>query len=663
MEMKYAHLIWYCLLCFLGLAQEDLNFEVLANGFNTSDMNQWADHFEELKQEKINLNFCTVDELRASQLLNIFQINNLIQYRERSGKIYSLAELKQVKGFSFEIIETLKPYLDLNPRNPKPKIYPIWDKNFSQHEIIWRWSRDVNERRAYAEKHYLGDAWDSNLRYRYQNGRHLRMGLNLQKDPGEPWKSPSNFLGHDHSSFYLQLKRLGRIEKIIAGDFRYEFGQGLCLQSGSIGSTISSSDLKLYPKGAKAYAGSDENHFFRGTALSLKIKDAWRVSSFLSIKKQDGRIDSNLWAYDYTTVASGLHRTPAEFEQKNLFLRKSWGFDFQFETQSWQWGLLFFNETLSSPIQELAEESLEKHNHALSLHWNYLKRGFNFFGEISNPTSLNPRDCSFLTGFQMPWTPQINAAISFFSLSNSEISAWAGNPHLAKNVSGEQGFKLNLSGAWNSTQQSILQAQFSQFSSPTFLNEGPGTQTNLSINHKIIGNSWSLQFNSQYRHERFQQAEPEKLELRPSNDYKSLTQLQLQKFLNRYFSLKARLSFSQSRKGSSTRIKGYLTNIALEISKASIKLKTGFAFSKVGHWDSRIYLFEPDFPFSFSIPAFGGHALRNYLLIQFPITSLAQVHLKSSIWHYFDRNTISSGWQEITGPKHLNLKFALRIKI
>ncbi len=96
-----------------------------------------------------------------------------------------------------------------------------------------------------------------------------------------------------------------------------------------------------------------------------------------------------------------------------------------------------------------------------------------------------------------------------------------------------------------------------------------------------------------------------------------------------------------------------------------IPLKTIFriALFSTNGYNSRIYAYENDLLYTFSIPAYYGKGYRAYLNLNYKISKKIDIWFKIANTHWNDRNTISSGYNEISGNNKTELKFQLRLKI
>jgi hypothetical protein len=80
-------------------------------------------------------------------------------------------------------------------------------------------------------------------------------------------------------------------------------------------------------------------------------------------------------------------------------------------------------------------------------------------------------------------------------------------------------------------------------------------------------------------------------------------------------------------------------------------------------YDTRLYAFEQDVPYSFSVPAFSGKGSRFYVLLNSKLNKNISVIIRLSQTWYSDRNVISSGPDEINGNKKSDVKAIIRLSL
>ena len=77
-------------------------------------------------------------------------------------------------------------------------------------------------------------------------------------------------------------------------------------------------------------------------------------------------------------------------------------------------------------------------------------------------------------------------------------------------------------------------------------------------------------------------------------------------------------------------------------------------------FDNRLYGYEQNAVGTFAIPAFSGRGSRQYLLAQYQIHSRLTAYFRIAQTIYSDRKVISSGMQEISGPKQTDSVLLIR---
>jgi hypothetical protein len=104
-------------------------------------------------------------------------------------------------------------------------------------------------------------------------------------------------------------------------------------------------------------------------------------------------------------------------------------------------------------------------------------------------------------------------------------------------------------------------------------------------------------------------------------------------------------------------------DIQFEPQKIPATLSARVAWFSTDSYNSRIYAYENDLLYSFSIPAYYGKGFRTYLNLKLKISEKLDLWVKAANTKWNDRNIISSGYNEIQGSNKTELKFQLRLKI
>ena len=124
--------------------------------FKTQESNiPYEDLYESLFQfyrQPLNVNTASADELRSLFLLNEAQIQNLLRYIEKEGKLLTMYELQRIDGFEEADIRKLLPFADLGSdetkRNNKNIFQRMKDER-DNHYFLLRQKRIFEDRRGY----------------------------------------------------------------------------------------------------------------------------------------------------------------------------------------------------------------------------------------------------------------------------------------------------------------------------------------------------------------------------------------------------------------------------------------------------------------------------------------------------------------------------------
>jgi len=128
--------------------------------------------------------------------------------------------------------------------------------------------------------------------------------------------------------------------------------------------------------------------------------------------------------------------------------------------------------------------------------------------------------------------------------------------------------------------------------------------------------------------------------------------------------LKTRIEFSQFGEANNAEQNGFLFYqdfIYKPIGK-SYQLTLRYAHFDIDSWDARIYAYENDLLYVFSVPPYFGRGSRIYAMAKVKIARRVDVWLRWSQWFYTDRNSISSGNNETIGNRRDDLKLQVRWK-
>ena len=222
--------IWFIFLAPFLAAEESFNFhlstfnldEVILDIYNAvsefgeADFEQIQTDLYALHENPINLNNTSDEELEQVYFLSPRQIDDILLYADKHP-FESLYELKMIQSLEDYEIRNLLPFVRVGASaQDNNKVYAREVFACAKHEIITR----VDARNI---EHFEGtDPMCVQTRYRFDYQRRVVFGGQLRRPAGGMAKDLQY-------GMYLQLTDFGKLHRLVAGNFQASFGQGLVL--------------------------------------------------------------------------------------------------------------------------------------------------------------------------------------------------------------------------------------------------------------------------------------------------------------------------------------------------------------------------------------------------------------------------------------------------
>ncbi|MDF2158162.1 helix-hairpin-helix domain-containing protein [Algoriphagus sp. CAU 1675] len=633
----------------------------------------------------ININFADSETLQSTYLLSPTQINNLIQYRQVNGPLISLYELQAIPGFDLETIEKLLPFVIIESSPQKTKRFIERLKSEEQSYFLFRHRKVWENRRGFLppdtsrngtlSTRYLGDPNDLYLRFRVQHSRDFSIGFTMDKDAGEQfiWDRKTARFGFNFLSYHFTRYEVGKWKTISIGDFQASFGQGLVFGAGySLGKGAETVPIvKRNTNGIIPYTASMEFGFFRGIGTTYSHKN-WLFSLIASNTSRDGRgsvsLDSleNEFNHINSFNQSGLHRTPSEISTKRQFREYNLGTNIQYLHRSGKFNsginylmTKFDRSWIRDPRPYNHFEFAGQINQIGSIYSNFSWKNFLFFGEsgISKSggmgsvfgfiSSLNPK-----IDFSLLWRKYDRDFHSFYGNSFSE----------GTRPINEQGTYLGLE--IRPAKQWKVNGYFDFFRFPwlKYRLYAP------SSGHEML---LRLAFSPRKDLRAFIQIREEQKDRNlsdsgePSLPYRVTTLKKLNGLISLEYNIyknlfwRSRILFSRVNDQFAI-TRGFMVLQDLNFKKERWKITGRFALFDTDNYDTRIYAFENNVLWTFSIPAFSGQGQRYYLLGEFDLNPKITAYLRFAKTSYTDRESIGTGLQTIEGTGITETTFLIR---
>ena len=636
----------------------------------------------ELYQNPLDINRVSGEELAGTYLLSPPQIQAFLDHRSQSGEFLSLYELQSLPHWDSATLDTILPFLTLETEKSSPKSFLERLRSEENSYLLFRHRRTLELRRGYQNdstvnpsSRYLGDQNDLFLRFRIQHAKDFSLGFLLEKDAGEAlvWDPKTSRYGFNFASFHHTRYNLGKWKTLSLGDFQASFGQGLVFGAGfSLGKgaetvpTVRRSTLGILP-----YTSSLESGFFRGIGITRQL-GSWQSTLLFSSIGKDGRLATQLDAVgnssqELTSLSqTGLHRSQSELSTKNQLRETNLGTNIQYQARSGKWsaGINALHTQLSipwirNPNRYNQFEFSGRSNTVGSGYFNVSWKNFSFFGESARSSSQGQgtvvgfvSSLSKTVDFSLLWRRYDRHFHSFYA------TAFAEGTHPIN----EQGTYLGIQIKPSSKVKLNAYVDFFRFPWLKFRVYAPsqGQEWLVRLSYqpeKILHASIQMKQERKMRNASTEEATAPTYTLVPI--LKNQVQANLELGVSPEFSFQSRILWNQVILDQAN-TQGWMLLQDISFKREKWKLTARMALFDTETFDNRLYAYEHNALGAFAIPAFSGKGSRQYLLVQYRMHPKLTAYFRIAQTRYADREVISSGMQEIIGPKQTDTVLVLR---
>jgi len=631
----------------------------------------------------LNLNKADEGELQSLGILTGLQIKNFLGYRKLFGELLAIEELQAIPAWSVETIKELLPYIKVTDQlSLDENIYKRW-KGGDQH-FLFRVSQVMEKSKGFesatdsAASHYLGSPQRYFIRYTYNYKNLLQYGILGDKDAGEQFFRGYQSYGFDFYSFHFFAKKIGIIKALALGDFIVNMGQGL-IQWQGFAFTKSADALAVKRQGAilDPYHSSGEFDFHRGAGITLS-KGHWQGTTFISIKK----VSTNL-VHDTVSredqissfESSGYHRTREENDDRNNTRQSTIGANINFSKSDWHIGIntiyYHFSKSIQKQDQPYNLFAIRGNSWSdYSVDYSYTHHNFHFFGEAAIDQNAHQ---AFVNGFLLSLSSNMDLSFLYRHIAKDFQSLYANaftensSPNNERGVYG--GLSLRPFPGWR------VDAFFDMYSFPwiKYGADAPahGRDFFVRASYQFL-NRWSLYFH--YKNEA-KQTNGSQTDLATYPLFLSSKQdwrIEIAVSINKILSLRSRMEWLWYNKKSASAEEGTLglIDLAFHALKKTYSWNLCLQYFETGGYDSRIYVYERDVLYSFSLPAYYDKGFRYYFFLNLVLNKIfhwRQTMPQIDAWVrwagivYPGKNSIGTGLDSIQGNQKNEIKFQFLI--
>lgn len=637
----------------------------------TEDDSYLQDMVQYLKNP-VNINRADENILKDLRMLNPMQIQNLIRYRDVLGNFLSIYELQAVPGFDIITIQKLRPYVTVS--NTKRALETFTERfTGGENSILMRATQVLEQSRGFradtagaTSSFYPGSPQKLFFRYKYTYKNLLQYGLTGEKDAGEDFFKGTQKQGFDFYSAHLFARNIGIIKALALGDFTVNMGQGLTSwMTLAFKKNPDIMSVKRQAPVLKPYSSAGEIFFHRGVGITLG-KNKWETTLFGSYRKLDANFvpadtANSVDEFVSSLQTSGLHRTANEVADKNAQRQIAFGGNFKYRIDRLLLSVNAVQYQLKLPLVKANDPynyyALTGKNFGnYSIDYSYTFRNLHFFGEAARSSAGY---MAFVNGLLLSAASNVDMSILYRNISRGYQSLYTNAFTESTYPTNEKGLFTGISIRPSASWRIDAYADIYRFPWLKFRVNAPseGKDYLLQVDYKP---NKVFEIYSRFK------AEAKSINYNPDNLPMSPVVEQPKKSwrthfiykLDKTFTLRSRVEMVWFDQKGPAASEGFLLYTDL-LYKPLMKPLSGnirLMYFETGDYNSRLYAYENDVLYSFSIPVFYDKGYRYYINLNYDIGKKLSVWARWSQFIYADRKTVGSGLDEISGNVRTEVK-------
>jgi hypothetical protein len=620
----------------------------------------------------LNLNYADDGQLKELKILSPIQIYNLISYRNLLGSFLNIYELQAVPGWDVALIKILRPYITVSNRL---KFAGNLKSRFTDGEntILIRSTNVLEKSQGYLNNgsattnFYRGSRQKSLTRYKYIYKNLLQYGVTAEKDAGEEFFKGRQRSGFDFYSAHLFVRNLGVIKSLAIGDFTVNLGQGLIQWQGlAFKKSSDVLNIKRQSDILRPYNSANEISFNRGVGITLK-KNNWETTGFASYRKIDAnfKIDTlTLEGYVSSLQTSGYHRTSSEIDDKHILSQLSFGGNINYTVPTFNVGINAVHYNFGYPITKASNlynmyalTGTQFGNY--SIDYGYTFKNMHFFGEAAFDESLNK---AFVNGLLINMEANISMTFLYRNISKAYQSLYSNAFTESSLPNNESGFYSGISISPFDYLRIDAYADFYHFPWLKYRVNAPSSGNDYIVQVTYKPNK-QVEIYSRFKTEKKAiNYNPFEVPLDPVvPKVKQGLRTQFSFKINSRFTLRSRVELSWFDKKGNDPQNGFLmfTDVLYKPLLKKLSGNIRFQYFETDGYDSRLYAYENDVLYGYSIPVFFDKGYRFYFNIKYDIRKNFSVWGRIAQTIYPNKSTIGTGLDIIKGNRKSGLTLQL----
>ena len=576
-----------------------------------------------------NLNDLSYETAINVLKLTDYQYYQLQLYIENFGQLYSIYEIPAIDGFSEEEMRRLATMTVIAP---PPKQRPTFRELLRDSKsVLWvRYGQVLEQQDGYdttRTSHYDGSPPHLQFRYDFSIRQHFGFRIAGEKDAGEQFFRGRQKYGFDHYSGSVYARNIGLLKYAVLGDYRLNFGQGLVLGSSMMsGKGAGVTAMRRFSDGIRPVATTNEGQFFRGGAITIG-NTHWSGSAFAgAVTETDRTAFGGAFSYRQARFTIGAQAI-------------CYGEYGDSATNGEKWRSLLHPIRLNASVsyQAIAGKVL-------------------LFGEVAVNEKGKP---AVLQAVLIPVNPVFQMATLLRYYATGYQSPMGSGFRTSSGDCGEFGAYLTGHLVMSRNVEADLYCDFYRFLWLSYLTDAPvqGMDAGASLTCRLAKKS-ALQLRYQWRTKPKNESDDSYMH-RLVEQCRHQLRLQWTCTPLPWLDTKTEVSMvlNKGPSGAKRWYKGILMyqDLAFNCRKPQLSIHLRIAYFDTDRYDERLYAYENDVYYAFTIGSYYYQGMRAYLLVRYKIRDLS-IWFRISRTHYLNRSDISSGLTHIDKPHKTEVK-------
>ncbi|MEX2586017.1 MAG: helix-hairpin-helix domain-containing protein [Balneolaceae bacterium] len=631
---------------------------------------------EELLANPLNINRARLEELMEVPGLTGALAEGIVAWREENRPFGSVEEVTEVRGIGPATLEKIRPYLTVGTPSELRRDYYLnpaaWVHN-PRTEMISRFRQSLDLADGYRMPDSLGGYVGGPERL-YQRihfrSDHLSAALIRNKRPGEPH---GGFAGPDDGPVHISLEELGRLQMLVVGDYRVQFGQGLILGGGSTfgkGQNVIRS-VNRGGAGIRGHTSTMTTHSFRGLAATwgeeLQATAFWSARPRTASEASPDTIRFPARTPYYRTRSERERRYNTR--QRTLGTRVTQHFSIDEEPRtSGRIGFGGWHNRFDRPVQP-GSEAWEadrpggRDSWAISGDWRISRGAGQLFGEAGRSGNGG---WGAVTGVELAAGRGTRMTLAwrrygerFQAIFGDSFSEQSGTPH------NEEGWYLGIQHRLSRQLRVRGYADLFQFPGPRFLTRRPSHGFDWLIStdwQPAKGTEIMVHVRGKVRGEEFTTADRYGMETRRlAPESRFTTRFQVSRQLEPDLRARFRFERVEAKPAGEESSYGWMAWGDLRVEPAdALRLDLRLAHFRTQSFHSRVYMYENDLLYAFASTMLYSRGHRAYLLANYRPARRLQIWLKAGVTLFRDRDGSGTGPTFIPGNRRSDIGLQAR---